>query len=37
MSGALNFVAAVLVLIPLAGYLSESELDGLNVLKKNDK
>jgi hypothetical protein len=37
MSGALNFVAAVLVLIPLAGYLSESDLDGLNVLKKNDK
>ncbi len=30
-------MAAVLVLIPLAGYLSESDLDGLNVLKKNDK
>jgi len=35
--GVLNFVAAVLVLIPLAGYLSQSDLDGLNVIKKNDK
>lgn len=35
--GVVNFVAALLVLIPLAGYLSESDLDGLNVLKKNDK
>lgn len=35
--GVSNFLAAVLVLVPLAGYLSETELEGLNLLKKNDK
>jgi hypothetical protein len=32
-----NFVAAVLVLVPLTGYLAEPDLEGLNVIKKHDK
>jgi len=35
--GFLNFLAPLLIIVPLAGYLSGTDIDGLDVLKDNQK
>jgi len=35
--GFLNFVAPILIIVPLAGYLSGTDIEGLNVIKENQK